>query len=243
MSTADELEKLHRLHTSGAMTSQEFAAQKAKLLGDPAQHAARGRMSALAIVAFALSFLLGPIGSLLGVVAVVVVATSKGRLRGIGFGIAAICVGVFFWGILAALAIPSFLSYVKKAKSTEARMNVERIFDGAVAYYGANGRLPPGADWTPAASCCDQNAETRKCDAAANAGVWATPAWTALGFAVADGFYYQYRLTVEGGSFSAEARGDLDCDGKASLFALTGAIAADGSIQRSAEVSESDPLE
>ncbi|MEE8457887.1 MAG: SHOCT domain-containing protein [Acidimicrobiia bacterium] len=32
-STADELEKLGKLHTSGVLTDEEFAAQKAKVLG------------------------------------------------------------------------------------------------------------------------------------------------------------------------------------------------------------------
>jgi type II secretory pathway pseudopilin PulG len=212
-----------------------------------------GRMSALAIVAFVLSFIVGPIGSLLGIIAVVIVATSKGRLRGLGFGISAICVGISVWGILAAVAIPSFLNYIKRAKSTEATVNVDRIYQGAVSYFaaertGPNGEvvaraLPQSTDWTPAAPCCQQGGEEGKCGAAANAGAWETPAWKALDFSMADDFYYQYRVLVQGGELVVQARGDLDCDGITSLFERRGSVTASGEIAGSPEITKTDPLE
>lgn len=258
MSTADDLEKLHRLRVEGALTDGEFAAQKARLLSQPGDAAAQaaprpaGRMSILAIVAFALSFVLGPLGSVLGIVAVIVVATSKGRLRGLGFAISGICVGFFFWGILAAIAIPSFINYVRKAKSAEATLNVDRLYESAAAYYAAERtgpdgevahRLPQGTDWTPATPCCGQGGGEGRCGAAANAGAWATPAWQALGFSMSDDFRYQYRLAVDGGGIRAQAQGDLDCDGRYSLFERAGSANGAGAIQGSPGILETDPLE
>jgi len=237
--TDEALRELHALRTRGEITEEEFEARKAGLEGAKRQTA---RMSALAVTAFVLSFILGPIGSLVGIAAVIIVATSKGRLRGLGFGISAICVGVFFWGMLAAIAIPSFLNYMKRAKSTEARVDVERIAQGAAAYYEMGRALPASTDWTPATPCCQRQGEG-KCRATEVANEWTTPAWQALGFAMSDDFRYQYRFVSDGATFSAEARGDLDCDGTTSLFSRTGAIAPDGTLQISVTTSENEPLE
>jgi hypothetical protein len=260
MTTADELEKLHRLQTQGVITAEEFAAQKAKLIGgagpaspaNPAPRVAR-KISVLAILAFVLSFILGPLGSVLGVVAIIVVATSKGKLRGIGFGIGAICVGFLFWGILAAIAIPAFLNYMKMAKSSEATLNIDRMYEGAVTYWdaehiGPSGepvthRLPPSTEWTPATSCCEQGGGEGKCDGAANAAAWSSPTWRALGFAMADNFYYQYRFTVEGDVVYFQARGDLDCDGTFSLFERSAEISPDGTLRAGAGITKNDPTE
>ena len=38
-------------------------------------------------------------------------------------------------GILAAVAIPAFMKYIRKSKTTEARQFVKKIYDGARAYY------------------------------------------------------------------------------------------------------------
>jgi hypothetical protein len=260
MSTADELEKLHQLQVKGVITAEEFAAQKAKLIGgagpaspaNPAPRVAR-RISVLAVLAFVLSFILGPIGSVLGIVAIIVIATSKGRLRGIGFGIGAICVGFLFWGILAAIAIPSFLNYMNKAKSSEATFSVDRMFQGAATYWdaehvGPNGelvthRLPPSTDWTPATSCCEQAGGKGKCSAAANESAWSTPTWKALDFAMLDNFYYQYRFVVEGDVAYFQAQGDLDCDGTFSLFERTAEISPDGTLRASPEITKNEAMD
>jgi hypothetical protein len=260
MSTADELEKLHQLQVQGVITAEEFADQKAKLMADPgpaprAERAPRvaGKLSVLAILAFVLSFILGPLGSVLGIVAIIVVATSKGKLRGIGFGIGAICVGFLFWGILAAVAIPAFLNYMKMAKTTEATLNVDRMYEGAVSYWdaehiGPSGemvthRLPPSTEWTPATSCCEQKSGVGKCDGAANAAAWDSPTWKALDFAMSDSFYYQYRFAVEGDVVYFQAQGDLDCDGTFSLFERSAEISPDGTLRASSGITKNEPTE
>ena len=40
-------------------------------------------------------------------------------------------------GILAAVAIPGFMQYIKSSKTSEAKTNVKAIADGAVSYFEA----------------------------------------------------------------------------------------------------------
>jgi type II secretory pathway pseudopilin PulG len=37
-------------------------------------------------------------------------------------------------GLLASVAIPSFLTYVRRSRTIEATMNVRKIYDGALMY-------------------------------------------------------------------------------------------------------------
>jgi type IV pilus assembly protein PilA len=133
-------------------------------------------------------------------------------------------------GVLAAIAIPSFMKYVRRSKTVEATMNLRKLADAAVAR--ANGKKKPrlvaSTDWTPAAPCCPQTKGMCQPDAQA----WSAPAWKALDFSIAEPHYYQYRIVTSGKgakqTMAIEARGDLDCDGKFSLYQRTISIGADG---------------
>lgn len=143
-------------------------------------------------------------------------------------------------GVLAAVAIPAFIKYVRKSKTVEAYEGLNKIAVAARAYYEADrydrrGRLlkrsfPASASWTPAAPCCQQPGGTCKPDAAA----FAHPSWRSLHFELVDPHHYQYRFESQGAgktaSFVAEARGDLDCDGTFSSFKLEGTV-EDGRVQ------------
>ncbi len=130
-------------------------------------------------------------------------------------------------GVLAAVAIPAFMKYVRRSKSVEATMNVRKLFDSEVAYYETHHALSPSAgEWTPSVGCCQGAGQ--KC--APNKENFSAPGFTALDFSIDDPFYYQYRITTTKTGFTVEARGDLDCDGIYSLFRREGTITADGSI-------------
>jgi hypothetical protein len=84
---------------------------------------------------------------------------------------------------------------------------------------------------TPAAGCCVGGVD--KCTP--DASNWADPSWVALHFSVDDPHYYQYNYigtplndpaTMVGANYTAQAAGDLDCDGTPSLFEMYGAIVA-----------------
>ncbi|MBI5478770.1 MAG: hypothetical protein HY906_07945 [Deltaproteobacteria bacterium] len=143
---------------------------------------------------------------------------------------------LFYGGMAAAIAIPSFIKYVRRSKEAEGRENVRRIAAGARAYHqhyrGPDRRFtfPATTPWTPAQECCKTGG---RCPA--NASAWSHPTWKALDFSLADSHYYQYRFVSEGkgkkAKFTVEARADLDCNQAApSSFRLSGHVEPQGVV-------------
>lgn len=154
--------------------------------------------------------------------------------EGGGGGTSTLAIGVAVSGMLAAIAIPAFMKYQRRSKTTEALVNLRRISDGAIRYYGGDSasggkrrpphRFPPSVDWTPATSPCDHpNGQFPP-----RPHVWRSPAWSALGFSLESPAYYSYKFESsgagEGANFTASARGDLNCDGNYSLFQRVGTV-------------------
>ena len=52
-----------------------------------------------------------------------------------GFTLIELMIVVAIIGILAAVAIPAFMKYIRRSKTTEATMNIRKMFDASVAYY------------------------------------------------------------------------------------------------------------
>jgi len=128
-------------------------------------------------------------------------------------------------GILAAVAIPSFIKYVRRSQTTEAAMSLRRMYDGAVSYFvgehsDANGTIlarqfPGSVGPTPATP----PAATRVVVPPAQ---WGVPEWNALDFSVNDPQRYSYTFTSAGldtnASATMMAQGDLNGNGVFSLF-------------------------
>ncbi|HEV8324795.1 MAG TPA: hypothetical protein VG389_24470 [Myxococcota bacterium] len=146
-------------------------------------------------------------------------------------------------GILAAVAIPAYLKYIRRAKTSEATMSLRKIFDSSVSYYDAeltdsDGKVmpksfPASTDWTPPlGECCKHPGGKCPPDPA----LWDTPTWKALNFFIDDPHYYSYRYVSSGtGSdtgvaFTASASGDLNCDGVYSTFERIGSVDAADNI-------------
>jgi type IV pilus assembly protein PilA len=148
-------------------------------------------------------------------------------------------------GILAAVAIPAFMKYIRRSKTVEATMNVRKLFDSSVAYFegdhadkGGNtlAKTFPTAVTTPApwggavSTCCGQTGD--KCKPAASNFSGAT--WSALNFSVDDPFYFGYQYDSAGtetaANFQAWAFGDLDCDSINSTYMRAGSVMTDRSV-------------
>ncbi len=130
-------------------------------------------------------------------------------------------------GVLAAVAIPAFLKYTRRAKLVEVHQNLARI---ASAGKFQEGKFPATTPWTPARSCC-QGKSSRRCTPEPKD--WEHPTWKALGFSLSDPHYFQYRFVSSAKGFTAEARGDLNCDGKTSSYRIEGTRGDDGSVSLS----------
>ena len=156
-------------------------------------------------------------------------------------------VGLMVVGILAAVAIPSFLKYTKKAKGSEAIINLRKMSDGARAYFGSEHVGPGGSPLakqfprttppTPsAAPCASGNPKYIP-----SARAWRShPSWRALSFELNDPHYFQYRVVSFGrGSrarFAAYAWANLDCDSTTSQYKIFGRVDVTGEVKRAGPV-------
>ena len=183
-----------------------------------------------------------------------------------GFTLIELMIVVAIIGILAAVAIPAFINYMRKAKTSEATVNIDRIFEGAVSYYDgedvkrnfdntiAMHCLPSTATWTPSGTPSGQKYESKDLQ-----DQWFKidnhVTWKALGFAMADNHYYQYEYQAEltncpltptdsgNVAFYASAQGDLDDDTSLSLFERAAYLTSEMTLTGSSGVYKKDPLE
>lgn len=179
-------------------------------------------------------------------------ATVKRRQQ--GFSLIELMIVVAITGILSAVAVPSFLKYIKKAKTAEAPQQLEKLGNAARQYYieehqvGNNiAPLPPQfpatVAATPALSCCNYSGNKCRPDDLE----WNQATWRALKFSMDDPHYFRYRFVSSGISIDAEytalAHADLDCDTELSTFSVVGEalfqgndITSGGAIRRQNEL-------
>jgi type IV pilus assembly protein PilA len=120
-------------------------------------------------------------------------------------------------GVLAAVAIPAFMKYIKKSKSSEASMMLHKLDMGARELLASGQPLPPSVGPTPDPMECFNGGSEKH---APNASHWENPTWTALQFSMDDPHYYSYEFVNKGDQYELRAYGDLDCDGALSTFIL-----------------------
>jgi prepilin-type N-terminal cleavage/methylation domain-containing protein len=163
-----------------------------------------------------------------------------------GFTLIELMIVVAIMGILAAVAIPSMLRFVRRAKTSEAVDKIAYLYRMSSAYATGDryGQGVSGATATPQFPVSQSltpmpvPAGTKVVDPP---GMWdSSPTWLALTFAIADPHYYSYEYvsmgTGAGALFTARAQGDLDGDGNLSTFERVGALNAQREIQGSGGV-------
>ena len=142
-------------------------------------------------------------------------------------------------GIVVPVAIPAFIKYMRRAKTSEAIDELDKIYKGAAVYYmnqrisRAGDKLPcqfpaptgmippvgPGGEHPCCSSKYDSDGDGR-CDSRPE--LWDDSTWSALSFQMSDQHFFAYEFdssgTLSDARMTATAYGDLDCDGVWSTF-------------------------
>ncbi|MFN0253494.1 MAG: prepilin-type N-terminal cleavage/methylation domain-containing protein [Kofleriaceae bacterium] len=130
-----------------------------------------------------------------------------------GFTLIELMIVVAIIGILAAVAIPAFMDYMKKSKKTEASLQLNKIGKNSKVWYNTE------------SSFVTDNGVSKptlgaNCKGAVETGWSSDAAWSKLDFQVDEPNLFAYAYAGGAQTASATATGDLDCDGTPIVYTL-----------------------
>ena len=179
-----------------------------------------------------------------------------------GFTLIELMIVVAIIGILAAVAVPGFMKYIKDSKTTEAKVNIKAIAEGASSFYQSEHNKQDGSVYTrqyPSETFCKTIAGAATgCVATSNlpdaipvAGTknnndWAAEPWLSLNFTSTAPVYYTYSYSgiagsnSAGSSFNSQAAAKLDKTTVDSCFTLDGTTDTNGDPKLTAIVDKSE---
>lgn len=79
-----------------------------------------------------------------------------------GFTLIEILIVVIIIGILAAIAVPTYLNYVKRGYASDAKVAISAIVNASEVYFNEQGEIPPGTDELKQSGYLDLKRSTEK---------------------------------------------------------------------------------
>lgn len=116
------------------------------------------KTSKMAIASLVLGILLGPVGVLLGIIAMIRIGGSAGRLRGTGLAIGGVIAGTAwcFLGFIALITVPVIMRTGGGYGDWECEWNVESLSKAMMMYcQDWDGCYPSAEKWTSELRSCD----------------------------------------------------------------------------------------